>query len=230
MDPKINIINVRNAHKKLGNRQVLNGIDLDIKEGEIIALVGPSGSGKSTLLRALSRLIELDSGTIKFRGKKITDMDPVNLRRSAVFVPQESVMLPGTVRDNVLYGPRLAGKIDTCDVSRCLRDSGLPESFVNREATELSGGEKRRVSLARALALDPVVLLLDEPTSGVDPKRVKKIESTIVNIANDFKLTVIWVTHNISQAVRISQRIANLKDGRIKEIKNTNEFGWEAAY
>jgi putative ABC transport system ATP-binding protein len=195
-----------------------------------MALVGPSGSGKSTFLRALSRLIELDSGTILFRGTNITDMDPVSLRRSAVFVHQESVMLPGSVRDNVLYGPRLVGKSDSCDVSRCLRDSGLQSGFANRYATDLSVGEKRRVSLARALALDPEVLLLDEPTSGVDPKRVKKIESTIINIANNFKLTVIWVTHNVSQAVRISQRIANLKDGKIKEVKNSSEFGWEGAY
>lgn len=226
----MNIIKVRKARKRFGEARVLKGIDLDVEKGEILALVGPSGSGKSTLLRSLNRLIELDSGTVKFKGKDITGMEPVELRRSAVLVPQESVMLPGTVKENVTYGPRLAGEPKKCNVSRLLKDAGLPARFSDKEAVKLSGGEKKRVSLARALALEPDVLLLDEPTVGVDPKKVERMERTIMKIARERKLTVVWVTHDVSQAVRVSDRIANLKKGRVKEVSRTDEFHWEGAY
>jgi ABC-type proline/glycine betaine transport system ATPase subunit len=226
----MNIIRVKKARKKLGGKKVLKGIDLNVKKGEIIALVGPSGSGKSTLLRTLNRLIELDSGTIEFNGKKITDLDPVELRRGAVLVPQESVMLHGTVMDNIIYGPKLAGMGIECDVETCLSDVGLSRRFSRRDALKLSGGEKKRVSLARALALKPEVLLLDEPTVGVDPKKVEKMESTILKIAKDRDLTVIWVTHDVPQAIRVADRIANLKNGSVKEVAKTTEFHWEGAY
>lgn len=226
----MNIMSIKGAKKKLGENKVLRGIDLDIKEGEILALVGPSGSGKSTLLRAMNRLIEIDSGSIRFRKEDIREMDPVELRRNAVLVPQESVMLPGTVMENVTYGPRLAQMESECNISGCLEDAGLSNRFAKRNASKLSGGEKKRVALARALALKPDVLLLDEPTVGVDPKRVKKVESTILEIAESRELTVIWVTHDAHQAMRIADRIANLKRGRVKEVKRVNEFEWEGAY
>jgi putative ABC transport system ATP-binding protein len=154
----------------------------------------------------------------------------VELRRSAVLVPQESVMLPGTVRDNVTYGPRIAGDMKGCDMKRCLEDAGLSKRFAKKDASKLSGGEKKRVSLARALALRPEVLLLDEPTVGVDPKKVEKMERTIFDIARTRKLTVIWVTHDVPQAMRVSDRIANLKSGKVKEITATGDFQWEGAY
>ena len=226
----MSMIKVRKAKKRLGDAKVLKGIDLDVEKGEIIALVGPSGSGKSTLLRSLNRLIELDSGTVRFKGKDITRMDPVELRRNAVLVPQESVMLPGTVRDNVLYGPKIAGRVGKCNMSKCLKDSGLSRKFADKDASKLSGGEKKRVSLARALALKPEVLLLDEPTAGVDPKKVERMERTILDIARKRKLTVIWVTHDVPQAMRVSDRIANLKSGKVKEVSKADEFHWEGAY
>jgi putative ABC transport system ATP-binding protein len=226
----LNIFNVRKAKKKLGENKVLRGIDLEVELGEVMSLVGPSGSGKSTLLRTLNRLIELDSGTIEFKGRSLMEIDPVNLRRKAVLVPQESVMLPGTVMDNVNYGPNLAGIKRSCDVKGCLRDAGLPERFAEKDASKLSGGEKKRVSLARALALKPEVLLLDEPTVGVDPKKVERMEKTILDSASSRSLTVIWVTHDVPQAMRVSHRIANLKGGRVKEIRNADEFNWEGVY
>ncbi len=178
----------------------------------------------------MNRLIEIDSGTILFNGTPITDLEPVSLRRKAVLVPQESIMLPGTVTENISYGPRLAGSSGKCDVEKCLVDAGLPEDFGNKDASKLSGGEKKRVSLARALALKPEVLLLDEPTVGVDPKKVERMERTILGSASSRSLTVIWVTHDVSQAMRISDRIANLKKGMVKEVRNANEFEWRGAY
>ncbi len=216
--------------KVLGKNRVLRGIDLDIRKGEILSLVGPSGSGKSTLLRTMNRLIEIDSGTIHFNGASIKDMDPVTLRRKAVLVPQESVMLPGTVIENISYGPRLAGSSGKCNVEKCLTDAGLPKDFGGKDASKLSGGEKKRVSLARALALKPEVLLLDEPTVGVDPRKVERMEKTILGSASSRSLTVIWVTHDVPQAMRVSDRIANLKKGIVKEVRNANEFVWREAY
>jgi len=221
---------VKEARKKLGDNHVLKGIDLEVRKGEILALVGPSGSGKSTLLRAMNRLMELDSGTVSFKGKDIKDIDPVLLRRKAVLVPQESVMLPGTVKDNVAYGPRLASITGKCNVSASLKDAGLSSRFAEKDASKLSGGEKKRVALARALALKPEVLLLDEPTVGVDPKKVERMERTILDFARGRKLTVVWVTHDVPQAMRIADRIANLKKGKVKEVKRVDEFGWEGAY
>ena len=221
---------INGARKKLGENRVLRGLDLEVRKGEIIALVGPSGSGKSTLLRTMNRLIDLDSGSILFKGKDIRKLDPVDLRRRAVLVPQESVMLPGTVMDNVNYGPRLAGGTSECDVSRCLRDAGLAESYALKDASNLSGGEKKRVSIARALALRPEVLLLDEPTAGVDPKKVERVERTILDFAGKRDLTVVWVTHDVPQAIRVSDRIANLKRGRVKSVERTIDFEWEGAY
>jgi len=221
---------ITGAKKKLGENKVLKGVDLEVQKGEVLALVGPSGSGKSTLLRVMNRLLELDGGSIMFKGKNIRNIDPMDLRRAAVLVPQESVMLPGTVRDNVIYGPRLAGMTEACDVTGCLRDAGLSGKFADKDASKLSGGEKKRVSIARALALRPEVLLLDEPTAGVDPKRVEKVERTIIGFAKELKLTVVWVTHDVPQALRVSDRIANIKGGRVRSIEKTSEFEWEGAY
>ncbi|MFO8050497.1 MAG: phosphate ABC transporter ATP-binding protein [Thermoplasmatota archaeon] len=226
----MSVIEVKDARKRLGKKNVLKGIDLKVRKGEIMALVGPSGSGKSTLLRTINRLIELDKGSIRFKGKDIKGIDPVELRRSAVMVTQESVMLPGTVRYNVTYGPKLAGMFESCNVKKCLRDAGLSPKMADKDASKLSGGEKKRVSLARALALRPEVLLLDEPTAGVDPKRVDRMERTILDFAKDRRLTVIWVTHDVPQAMRVADRIANLKAGKVKSVKRTTEFQWEGAY
>jgi len=223
-------ITIRGVKKSLDGNQILKGISMDVEKGEIMGLVGPSGSGKSTLLRCLNRLIEIDEGEIRFNGRDIKKFSPTKLRRSIVLVHQESVMLPGTVYDNVSYGPALQGSVEREHIIKCLRESGLPSKYLNEDASKLSGGEKKRVALARALALHPKVLLLDEPTAGVDPKKIETVEKTIVDFSKNRKLTVLWVTHNVEQAKRVSDRIANLKEGEVKEVKRTEYFRWEGAY
>jgi putative ABC transport system ATP-binding protein len=214
----------------MDDNPILKGVDLDVNKGEIMGLVGPSGSGKSTLLRCFNRLIEIDSGEILFNGRDIRWFPPVDLRRSMVLVHQESAMFPGSVYENVAYGPSLLGPISRGHILQCLSEAGLSYEYAEKDASKLSGGEKKRVALARALALRPYVLLLDEPTEGVDPKNILTVEDTILKFAKNHELTVLWVTHNVEQAKRVSDRIANLKDGKVIEVTKTSEFQWEGAY
>lgn len=226
----MNILKIKDAYKKLDKKEILKGLNLEVKKGEIISLVGPSGSGKSTLLRCINRLIDIDSGNIKYDNKNIIKYDTKELRRNIVLVHQESVMLPGTVFDNVSYGPKLFGKNDEKHLLNCIKDAGLSSDFSKKNAEKLSGGEKKRVALARALALSPSILLLDEPTNGVDPKNIETVEKNIVDFSKNRDLTVLWVTHYVEQAKRVSDRIANLKDGVVRDVQKTKDFKWEGAY
>jgi putative ABC transport system ATP-binding protein len=226
----LSFIKIKDVHKNLDGKQILKGTNLEIKMGEIISIVGPSGSGKSTLLRCINRLIETDKGDIIFDKKNIKDINPTELRRCIVFVPQESVMFEGTVFDNISYGLKLVGEVDGKIILDALKQAGLNRDFLEKNAEKLSGGEKKRVALARALALNPTVLMLDEPTSGVDPKKIQEVEKSIISFSKDLNLTVLWVTHHVEQAKRVSDRIANLKDGVFKEVKKTKDFVWEGAY
>ena len=224
-----NILDINDLKKSLEGTPVLKSIDLDVRLGEVMGLLGPSGSGKSTLLRCLNRIIEVDSGDIFYKEKDLKEYPPNELRKEVVLVPQESVMFSGTVFDNVAYGPSIEGDVNKEHILNCIRDAGLSSDFEEREAEKLSGGEKRRVALARALALEPEVLLLDEPTSGVDPKKKEEVERSILNFSDKRDLTVIWVTHDLDQAKRVSTRIANLRDGRIRGIYGSDDFdGGEA--
>ncbi len=223
------VLEINDLKKSLEETSVLKSIDLDVRLGEVMGLLGPSGSGKSTLLRCLNRIIEMDSGAIFYKGKDLKKYPPSELRKEVVLVPQESVMFSGSVFDNVAYGPSIDGDVDREHILNCIRDAGLSTDFEERRAEKLSGGEKRRVALARALALEPEVLLLDEPTSGVDPKKEEEVERSILNFSDKRDLTVIWVTHDLDQAKRVSTRIANLRDGRIRGIYGCDDFdGGEA--
>jgi len=175
-------------------------------------------------------LIEPDEGKIWFNKKEIRQLSPIDLRKQVVLVHQESVMLNGTVFDNVSYGLNLQDIENMSYVKKCLTYTGLSEEFLNLDASKLSGGEKKRIALARALAIKPKVLLLDEPTSGIDPKNIETVEKNIVNFSKNLNLTVFWVTHFIEQAKRVSDRIANIKDGVVRDIKKTKDFKWEGAY
>ena len=176
------------------------------------ALLGASGSGKSSLLRLLNRLSEPDSGEIRFRGRPVRELDVLELRRSAVLVPQLPAPLPGTVADNVRYGPSLCDR--EAGVERCLERAGLDPSYAARAAGEISVGEQQRVMLARALALEPEVLLLDEPTSALDEVARDGVERTLAELA-DAGIAMVLVTHDRRQAERITTRVVELSEGRL---------------
>jgi len=191
---------------------VLEDVSVTISDGAT-ALLGPSGSGKSSLLRLLNRLADPDSGTILFDGRDVRELDVLELRRSAVLVPQLPAPLPGTVAANVQYGPSLCGH--DADVETCLARAGLDDAYAEREAAELSVGEQQRVMLARALALEPDVLLLDEPTSALDETARDGVERTLAELAQA-GVAMVLVTHDRGQAERIaSSEVVELRDGRV---------------
>ena len=184
---------------------------LRLEEGAT-ALLGASGSGKSSLLRLLNRLADPDAGTVRFRDREVRSLDVLDLRRRACLVPQLPAPLPGTVAENVRFGPRLAGR--EADVGRALELAGLDRGFAEREAHRLSVGEQQRVMLARALALEPDVLLLDEPTSALDETSRTGVERTLAELARD-GLAMLVVTHDRDQAERLAPRIVRIEAGRV---------------
>jgi putative ABC transport system ATP-binding protein len=167
-------------------------------------VLGPSGSGKSTLLRLLNRLADPDRGSVRFHGEDVCSLDPLELRRRAVLVPQLPAPLPGSVADNVRYGPGLLGR--QTDPVGPLEQAGLDATFGEREAARLSVGEQQRVMLARALALEPEVLLLDEPTAALDERAKEGVELTLARLP----CSIVLVTHERAQAERLAQRIVEL--------------------
>ena len=190
-----------------GGRPVLEHLDLTIDEGAT-AILGPSGAGKSTLLRLLNRLADPDSGCVRFHGKDVRGLDPLALRRRACLVPQLPAPLPGTVEQNVRYGPDLCGR--PTDLGRCLRLAGLDEGYAERQADRLSVGEQQRVMLARALALEPEALLLDEPTSALDERSRAGVEATLARLVGELGVSTVIVTHDRGQARRLARRTVEL--------------------
>jgi ABC-type multidrug transport system fused ATPase/permease subunit len=175
---------------------VLRGFDLQVPPGRVTGLLGPSGTGKSTLLRALVRLIEIDAGTITLDGADIETLDARELRCRVGLVAQTPVMLPGTVADNLRYGVE---ELSEDDLQAALADADLDPSFVDRVAGDLSGGERARVALARALTRGPELLLLDEPTSALDHDTADHIGATLRRL-RDTGLGVCVTTHDLGFA------------------------------
>lgn len=195
-----------------GERLVLDRLTLGIDEGST-CIAGPSGAGKSTLLRLFSRLADPAVGTVRYRGRDVRDYDVLALRREVGLVPQLPALLEGTVAMNVSFGARLAGR--AADVLAALDLAGLDGSFAERPAARLSVGEQQRVMLARALALQPGVLLLDEPTAALDERSKAAVEGTLLELRERLSLSLVFVTHELAQAERLADRIVRLDGGRV---------------
>ena len=195
-----------------GGKVVLNGIRARLPVGAN-SLLGPSGSGKSTLLRLLNRLADPDSGTVLYEGRDVRSHDPLALRREVSLVPQLPALIDGTVHDNIAYGPRLAGR--SFNARSCLELAGLDAAFEDRDASKLSVGEQQRVMLARALALEPRVLLLDEPTSALDESARDAVEGTLKRLRARTAISLVVVTHDIAQARRLADHVVRIDSGRV---------------
>jgi osmoprotectant transport system ATP-binding protein len=201
-----------------GGTMAVNDLSLEVPAGELVVLVGPSGCGKSTILRMVNRLVEPTSGRIFLGDDEVTHADPVQLRRRIGYVIQSIGLFPHqTVRDNVATVPRLLGwpsaRVKT-RVEELLSLVGLDASrYAGRYPHELSGGQRQRVGVARALAADPVVLLMDEPFSAVDPIARGRLQEEFLRLQAEVRKTIIFVTHDVDEAVRLGDRIAVLSEG-----------------
>lgn len=194
-----------------GGRTVLDGFSARLPEG-VSAILGPSGSGKSTALRLLNRLADPDCGVVRYRGDDVRDLDPLALRREACLVPQLPALTEGTVADNIRFAADLAEREP--DVGAVLERAGLDPGYADRPADRLSVGEQGRAMLARALAQEPRVLLLDEPTASLDEASRRAIEETISTLAGDPGASIVLVTHDEEQAGRLADWIVRIAGGR----------------
>ena len=220
------VYQVQNVTKCYGTRCVLHIEDLQVRRGEIFAVVGPSGAGKSTLLRLLNFLQVPTKGRIQFLGHSFSSTSPMPLplRRRVTMVFQRPILLKRSVQANVSYGLRLRGQRDSGQqVLRALHQVGL-DTLVHQPAQTLSGGEAQRVSLARAMVLRPDVLLLDEPTANLDPYNVGLIEDIVRRLNQEQGTTIVLVTHNVFQARRLAHQVGLLLEGKLVEVDKTGAF------
>ena len=211
---------LRNVTKTFGEKTVLDNINLEINEGEILALLGPNGSGKTTILKILAFIENATSGEVWFQGETVDFKRAEKFRLQSTLVFQRTVLFDTSVFNNVAYGLKVRktpkSVIDE-EVKNALRMVRL-QGFEKRPAKKLSGGEQQRVAIARALVLKPKLLLLDEPTANLDPKNAAMVEEVIATVNREMKTTVVLATHNMFQAKTLPHRIALISDGRITEV------------
>ena len=226
-------ISVRDFDFFYGPAKVLYGITLDIPDRQVTALIGPSGCGKSTFIRSINRMNDIISnarakGTISIDGRDIygSDTDVVSLRRRVGMVCQKSDPFPKSIYDNIAYGLRIGGMRNRRELNELVERSLIRAALwdevkdrLNESAFALSGGQQQRLCIARALAVDPEVLLMDEPASALDPIATTKIEELIWDLKVNY--TIVIVTHNMQQAARVSDRTAFFMLGRLVEYADT---------
>ena len=229
-----NIMEIQDLCLWYGTAQALKHITLSIPENKITALIGPSGCGKSTFLKTLNRMNDLIpgvriTGSVQYRGEDIFTRDVCALRREVGMVFQKPNPFPMSIYDNIAYGPRTHGirnraKLDDI-VERALRDAAIWDEVKDRlkkNALGLSGGQQQRLCIARALAVEPQVLLMDEPTSALDPISTSRIEELAISLRENY--TIVIVTHNMQQAVRISDTTAFFLLGELVEYDATEKM------
>lgn len=210
---------VRHLTFARAGQAVLHDISFSVAAGEALVILGPSGGGKSTLLRCINRLEEPPSGQIYLDGVDITALPVTDLRRRVGMVFQKTAAFEGTVADNICTGPRLRG--ETLSLARLRELMGLVAldvDLLDKSAQQLSGGQEQRMGIARALANEPAVLLLDEPTSSLDPIATGELERSLQALRRDLQIPLVWVSHTIEQARRVADRVLFLQAGRVVRV------------
>lgn len=217
------VLRTEHLSRKVEDKVLVDDVSLEVFSGDVIAIVGPSGAGKSSFLRLLNRLDEPTAGTVYLHGQDYRTIPPRELRRRMGMVLQAPYLFPGTVRENLCFGPLQWGEeIPEDRVEMLLSRVGL-SGYGPREVRNLSGGEAQRVSLARTLANSPEVLLLDEPTSSLDPAAERGVEELLVQIIREEHLTCLMVTHDMEQAARLAERALLMKSGRLVKSGTVTE-------
>jgi osmoprotectant transport system ATP-binding protein len=217
------MISLRHVAKRFSNSTgaAVEDLSMDMQDGETVVLVGPSGCGKTTTMRMINRLIEPTSGTILVDGKDVLQQDPVQLRRGIGYVIQSTGLMPHrTIAENIATVPKLLGWDDERTRKRTEELLGifdLDQEFLRRYPGELSGGQRQRVGVARALAADPPVMLMDEPFAAVDPIVRARLQDQFLDIQRRLKKTIVFVTHDIDEAIKLADRIAILNKGGVIE-------------
>lgn len=208
-------------------RAVLSDINLSIEAGSFCALIGPSGAGKSSLLRLLNRLDDPDAGRILWRARALSATPVREVRRRIGFVFQKSVMFPGSVRDNLLAPLTLSGPAPEDAEARARRNleaASLSAELLDRNASELSGGEQQRVAIARSLMTEPEVLLLDEPTASLDVESAERLINTLAELRRVRGLCLVMVSHRLEEARACASQVVMLESGRIVESAASADF------
>lgn len=218
-------IHFENVSFEVNNKKIIHHVTGTIHKGKITTLIGPSGAGKTTLLKMCNGLISTTFGTITVNGEAIEAIEPTKLRRHVGIALQAAPILKTSVYENLALPRKLQQQsLSKEEALHFLKNVGLEEEFLMREASDLSGGQKQKLSIARTLVNQSEILLLDEITSALDPKSVREIEELIVQLNKQFRVTIIWITHNIEQAKRLGHFTWLLKDGELIEAAETNNL------
>ena len=214
------MIKVENITKRFKNRTVLKSISFQIEKGEFVSIIGPSGCGKTTLLKMINRLIKPTSGKIYINGENIYDKDPITLRRNMGYVIQQNGLFPHmTIKDNIEIIPKLEKKKSEEIYKRTIELMNMvdlnPDEYLNRYPSELSGGEQQIIGVARAFANDTDIVLMDEPFSALDPITRADLQNELLNLQSKLNKTIVFVTHDMDEALKLSNKICLMKDGEI---------------
>lgn len=211
-------IHFNHVNFSFGQNQILKSITGSFPEGKITTLVGPSGAGKTTLLKLCNGLLSAQSGEVYIKDRAIESYEPVELRRLVGIALQSAPMIAGSVYENLTLPLELQGEsLSKNDALELLHDVGLEKELLERKVKDLSGGQRQKVSIARTLVNKPEVLLLDEITSSLDRTSLREIEELIVKINRKYHTTIIWITHNLQQALEIGDYTWVMMDGEVVE-------------
>ena len=223
------MIQFENITKKYANVSVLSGITFKVEKGELVVLIGPSGCGKTTLLKIINRLIKPTSGNVFVNGESIFDKDEIELRRNIGYVIQQTGLFPHmTIRQNMEIIPRLQKKDKRQIAQKTLQLMEMiglePDLYLDRYPSQLSGGQQQRIGVARAFACDPEVILMDEPFSALDPPTRLQLQEELAQLQATVRKTIVFVTHDMDEAVKIADKICILHSGKIVQYDTVEEI------
>ncbi|MBV4425045.1 betaine/proline/choline family ABC transporter ATP-binding protein [Clostridium tyrobutyricum] len=223
------MIEFKNINKSFKSKSILNNINLKINDGELVVLIGPSGCGKTTTLKMINKLVRPTSGDIFINGKNIKKQDNIKLRRDIGYVIQQTGLFPHmTVKENIGLIPKLQKWPDDKIQSRTVELLNMigmkPEEYSDRYPDELSGGQQQRIGVARAFAMNPDIILMDEPFSALDPISKNQLQDELFSLQQELKKTIVFVTHDMDEAIKLADRICIMKDGNIVQFDTPEEI------